>query len=283
MDLAERVAAALGLVDAEELTGGHQSRVFRVTGPDGHPAVAKALDASIVDRSELDVRLDTIAALAELDPRVCRPLVFGPRRIVELSSVDDGEHYVVCYEFAPGRTPDPARPTDAHAMGAALAHLHRSMARLPATTLPVVGPLRAVAAHGPTRGPDRQLLHGDFNAGNLRSAAGVIRVFDLDDCGYGPPAFDVANALYMVLFDTVVRGTPERYEIFRRSFVEGYVGAADTPLSDERLDHFVDLRVDALDAWLDDLAAAPVGIRTASASWRATLRRFVSHHRATAR
>ncbi|MBO3085954.1 phosphotransferase enzyme family protein [Cellulomonas fengjieae] len=275
MDLAEHVATVLGVDRVEELSGGHQSRVFRVVDRSGRPAVAKVLDASAVDRAELEVRLDVMAALADLDPRVCRPRVIGERRIAEVSSAG-GAHYVVCYEFADGRTLDAASPADAALMGSALAQLHRSMARLPAAPLPVVHALRGMPSDA-TAGA-HQLLHGDFGTANLRAQDGVVRIFDLDDCGYGPPEFDVANALYMVLFDATLHGRPETYSTFCRHFVDGYRSGGPR-LSEGAVDRFVDLRVGTLGSWLDDLDAAPVGVRTSSPEWQATLRSFVSGYR----
>lgn len=276
MDLVERLAVALGADDAEELGGGHQGRVFRVIGQLGHPVVAKVLDASLVDRAELEARLEVNVALADLDPRVCRPLLIGGRGVTELSSADDRLHYAVCYEFAGGIEPDPGRADDAVRMGAALSELHRSMSQLSAAPLPVVSALRAVSAEDvPAAGP-HQLLHGDFSASNLRRDGDVVRIFDLDDCGYGPPAFDVANALHMVLFDTVTQGTRQTYETFRGSFIDGYVGGPGPSLPEGSLDRFIDLRVQALGSWLDDLDSAPIGIRTASSAWHRTLRSFVA-------
>jgi len=213
---------------------------------------------------------------------VCRPLLIDGRRVAEMTSPDGRRHYAVCFELAPGMEPDPARAADAERMGAALAQLHVSMRQLPATTLPVVHALRTAPAHGAPAAAPHQLLHGDFNASNLRQAGGVLRVFDLDDCGYGPPAFDVANALYMVLFDAVTHGSIETYERFRRSFVDGYAGASGLLLPETTLDRFIDLRVRALGSWLDDLGNAPIGIRTASQAWQATLRSFVAGHRSAA-
>ncbi len=283
MDLAERLAGVLGTDKVEEVDGGHQSRVFRVVGRHGPAAVAKVLDASMVDRLELEARLDVTAALADLDPRVCRPLLIAQQRVTELTLADDQVRYVVCYEFADGHPPDPAKPAEAKRMGATLWQLHASMSQLGPTSLPPVPALRTVSAHGvPSAGPT-QLLHGDFNASNLREAGGVVRIFDLDDCGYGPPAFDVANALYMVLFDAVTQGTAETYETFRRSFVAGYVGASGPSLPEDSLDRFIDLRVRALGSWLDDLDNAPIGIRNASHAWQATLRSFVAGYQPTTR
>jgi len=50
----------------------------------------------------------------------------------------------------------------------------------------------------------------------------TVRVFDFDDCGYGPTSFDIANALYMVLFDVSTAGYSGRYEAFAASFLAGY-------------------------------------------------------------
>lgn len=152
------------------------------------------------------------------------------------------------------------------------------MSQLPENSLPLVAALRAVPDAEMPTAADRQLLHGDFGASNLRQTDGVIRIFDLDDCGYGPPAFDVANALYMVLFDSATHGTADIYGTFRPSFLDGYASTPGTGLAEESLDHFIDLRVRALGSWLHDLDSAPIGIRTASPAWRATLRTFVSNY-----
>jgi Ser/Thr protein kinase RdoA (MazF antagonist) len=201
---------------------------------------------------------------------------------LRLTLADGRQHFAACFEFALGTEPDPARAADAARMGAALSNLHVAMSQLQAFPLPVVSALRAVSADDAPAAGAHQMLHGDFNASNLRQTGDVVRIFDLDDCGYGPPAFDVANALYMVLFDTVTHGTVETYETFRRSFVDGYVGASDQRLPEEVLDRFIDLRVRALGSWLDDVDNSPIGIRTASRAWRATLRSFVTDYRPAA-
>lgn len=280
MELAARVAVALDVDQVDELSGGHQSRVFRITGRDGRVAVAKVLDASMVNRRELDLRLDVTAALADLDPRVCRPLEVGDGRVVELSFVGGVEYYVTCFEFALGSAPDPANPADATGMGVELAQLHVSMSQLPKTLLPIVSALRNVPANKLPAAAGHHLLHGDFSASNLRQTSGIFRIFDLDDCGYGPPAFDIANALYMVLFDSATNGPAETYGTFRQSFLDGYTSSG-LSLSEASLERFIDLRVRALSSWLSDLESAPIGIRTAAPAWRATLRTFVENYETT--
>ena len=123
-------------------------------------------------------------------------------------------------------------------------------------------------------------MHGDFNAGNLRVTGGVVKIFDLDDCGYGPPAFDVANALYMVLFDAFIQGAVEIYETFRRSFLAGYVELPGPRYPRSYLDRFIDLRVQRPSRLArrprQRADRHPHRLR----AWHATLRAFVADHRA---
>lgn len=129
MGLTERLVVLLGVAEIEQLGGGHQSRVFRVVRRDGGVLAAKVLDAAMVDRPDLDARHGVAAALADLDPRVCRPLPVG-RRLVTEATLDGNDHYVVCFEFADGRALDPSSLADAERMGRALADLHASMSQL---------------------------------------------------------------------------------------------------------------------------------------------------------
>lgn len=259
----------------DELGGGHQSRVFRVVRHDGAPVVAKVLDAASVERVDLDARLGVISDLADLDPAVCRPLPIGREWVVEIGADAGDRRYVVCFEYAEGRMPDPAASADAREMGAALGRLHRSLRQLGPVALPLVAALRTRGDDGCRDNGAHQLLHGDFNAGNLRVGRDVIRIFDFDDCGHGPPAFDVANVLYMVLFDAFVSGAPGLYGTFRPSFLSGYLDGSDLSLPEGAVDRCIDIRVDAVRTWLEDLGRAPIGIRTAPPSWHATLRDFV--------
>lgn len=279
MDLVEYLTASLGLTGVNELAGGHQSRVFRAIRRDGEPVAVKSIDASTVDRKELETRLSVVSALADLNPRVCRPQLLTDDWVIDLPMLEGQDRYIVAYELAFGEEPDATRPEIAERMGAALAELHESMRRLPAVALPVVAALRAASMEDAETVSTDQLLHGDFRASNLREANGALRIFDFEDCGYGPPEFDIANALYMVLFDQTTGGSLRSYETFRRSFVDGYVISSGPLIRPDALNHFVDLRVRALATWLHDLANAPVGIRTASSAWHATLRSFISSYR----
>jgi Ser/Thr protein kinase RdoA (MazF antagonist) len=213
VDLAERLVGVLAADRVEQLGGGHQSQVFKVIDHAGAVSVAKVVEASAVARHELNTRLEVIGALADLDPRVYRPLSIGRRRVAEVELADDRFGYVVRFEFADGVAPDPANGADAQQMGTVL---------------------------------------GQEDV--------VSRVFELDDSGYGPPAFDVANALYMVLFYAFTRGAAEIYDTFRPLSLAGYTGASGSALCESTLETFIGLRVRALGVWLDDLDTAPTGI-----------------------
>lgn len=279
MDVVEYLTDSLDLSEVDALAGGHQSRVFRATRRDGARVAVKSIDASLVDREELEVRLGVVDALADHDPRVCRPVLLAEDLIIDLAIAEGQDRYLVGYEFASGAEPDPTRASDAARMGAALSHLHESMRKLPAVALPVVSALRAVSMGGGDAISTGQLLHGDFSASNLFQTGEGVRIFDFDDCGYGPPEFDVANALYMVLFDQTLRArTLHNYETFRQSFVDGYLSSAGPSLRPDSLDRFIDLRVHPVALWLDDLNSAPIGLRNAPSAWHATLRSFVSSY-----
>jgi Ser/Thr protein kinase RdoA (MazF antagonist) len=276
VDLGERLARLLDGATIHELSEGRQSRVFVASRSADQPVIVKVLDASLVDREELETRVAAVAELADLNSSVCRPLPLDGGLVSKLEVDGDYLGLVTCYEYAAGAAVVADRSNDATLMGASLALLHASMRRLEPKRLPLVAALRTVRfdTDGPT-----QLLHGDFNASNLRRTDGVLRIFDFDDCGYGPLQFDVANALYMVLFDDLTGDSPANYQAFREAFLAGYREASGRPIERDDVHWFVDLRVAALEFWLDNPVTAPTGIRIATAEWHAALRSFIETYR----
>ena len=274
--LSEHLLEFLGAPACQELKGGHQARVFRVSPAQGETVIAKVI-AHGVEQTELERRVGVIASLSEFAPQVCRPLPIRGRLVNQIPGTA-GPAWLTCYEDAGSHLVDPLAYQVPGRMGRALAQLHAAMRRLPLTNLPVVG---ALSTAGWERAEDdpQQLLHGDFSASNLRECEGNMRVFDFDDCGYGPIVFDVANALYMVLFDATVGGRVETYETFAGEFVAAYDEAAGYALRDDVLKAHIDRRVATLKMWLDNDEVAPAGIRNASPAWRGVLQAFVSDYR----
>jgi Ser/Thr protein kinase RdoA (MazF antagonist) len=270
------LSSFLGSDGLSRLHGGHQSLVYAAVADDGSRCVAKLREASGIDRGVLSTRMLMVAELAKLDPRVCSPLVRDGSHVLDVD-VDGTTHFGTLFELAEGEVPDNASSADARLMGAELAKLHASFDRLPEYEIPLVPALAAVDFQ-PGNAP-LQLIHGDFGSQNLRKTGVSVRIFDLDDSGYGPREFDVATTLYMVLFDAVVNDRISDFRDFEEAFVDVYTTASDEiPFDREALPAFIDLRVNALEMWLEEPHTAPAGIRTATSQWRNTLEQFAERY-----
>ena len=272
---ADEVCAQLGLTAVSELSGGRQSKVLRAELA-GAPVVLKLIESTDVEARLVVARVAMVSSLAARSVAACAPVAIGDTYVHEFELADNARWFGVCYEFASGAQPDAGDPADAALMGRELASLHSCMAELPPAGLPTITgfahvPAEQLVDHGP-----RQLLHGDFGAANIRCAPSGTRIFDFDDSGYGPVECDLAQALYVELFDGGGRST-DRYTSFRRNFLDGYAECAPAQWSADTLDTLIAQRVRALQGWLDDLARAPAGIRNSSAEWRTHLREFVDN------
>lgn len=263
----------LGVDVQAELHAGKQSRLFTAS-IDGEKLALKLTDARLASRSALAEKMAVVEELADdVDS------VVAPRRIAGELVRAVGAWLVTATPFVEGTPPDVTNRTEARMMGRTLAMLHDALARLPARDLPPVAALDVSGAD--IHGSGWQLLHGDFSDQNTIVTDPGLRIFDFDDCGFGPVAFDLANSLFMVLFDSEVHGRHGRFEAFRPALLEGYAEAAGTAVDHAAVDSLIDVRVGALGRWLDDLHAAPIGIRTSSPEWLETLRGFVASHTAS--
>jgi Ser/Thr protein kinase RdoA (MazF antagonist) len=266
---ADRMWSSIGVVCGRELHGGYQSRVFEATRG-GDRVVVKLSDSRLVDEAYRR-RVEMTSSLAEIDDSVVGPLTTNLGIVVEL-----GPWFAVVYPLVVGETPDICEEADVRRVATTMAGLHRSLRQLDPIDLPTVAAL--AVAEPPNDAAEfgqRQLLHGDFSPANLLFSDRRVRVFDFDDCGYGPIEFEVGNTLYMVLFDAAMSSEMERYERFRAWFMDEYRSASSQGLSDQLVDKSIGLRVQALGRWIDEPESAPIGIRTATPAWRDSLRSFV--------
>jgi len=261
---------ALGFHGVTELGGGWQSRVFAAEGAAGSLAV-KLTQAHLVDRQVLEQKTALVDAVARLDTSVvppvpvCGSLVYPFREwLMTATSLIDGDRL------------EESDAAHSEILGESLAGLHRSMREIPAVDIPRVAALRADASHLGLSADSDQLLHGDFGISNVILTGSGIRIFDFDDCGYGPIEFDVANSIYMVGFDSWAKdGSMATFRVFRSAFVAGYSRSSDRTLDDASIDSLIDTRVMALRRWVANPATAPIGIRNSPAEWIETLERFV--------
>lgn len=260
----------LGVRVGSELHAGKQSRVFTAT-VDGRQVALKLTDGRLTDRTLLAERMRVAETLAD-----DIAAAVAPARIHGELVLSVGDWLVTATPFIDGDQVDITTTPEAHLMGRTLAALHDALARLPVFSVPPVAPLRL--NQNDTDRSGWQLLHGDFSDQNIVATSDGLRVFDFDDCGYGPAAYDLANSLYMVLFDAEVSGRSDRYEAFRPAFLEGYADAIGTAPDIGVVDSLIGTRIETLGHWLDDLDNAPIGIRTSSPEWRETLAAFVASH-----
>jgi Ser/Thr protein kinase RdoA (MazF antagonist) len=270
------LSSFLGTDALSRLHGGYQSQVYTAVADDGRPCVAKLRGTTGIDRGTLVTQMLMVANLAAFDPRVCSPLVRDGSYVLDVD-IDGTTKFGTLFELAEGQVPNDVSSTDAQLMGAELSKLHGSLQSLPEYDIPLVPALAAVGFE--PGGAPLQLIHGDYSSQNLRKADGSVLIFDFDDCGYGTREFDVANSLYMVLFDAVVNDTNNGYRDFEEAFVDGYItNSTETPFDRESLPTFIDMRVNALETWLAEPRVAPVGIRTATPQWRHTLGQFTEQY-----
>jgi Ser/Thr protein kinase RdoA (MazF antagonist) len=261
---------ALGFHGVTELGGGWQSRVFAGEGTTGSLAI-KFTQAHLADVRVMEQRAALVTGLARLDASVVAPVPVCGSLVHSFR-----EWLVTATSFIDGDRLEESNTAHSELLGESLAGLHRSMREAPAVDMPRVAALSSDAGHWGRSAESDQLLHGDFNASNLVLTDAGIRIFDFDDCGYGPIEFDVANAIYMVGFDLwVTEGSMATLGAFRSAFLAGYSRSSDRTFEDAIIDSLLDSRVMALRRWAANPSAAPMGIRNAPAEWIETLERFV--------
>ncbi len=254
----------------DEIHVGKQSHVFDAV-LDGRSTAIKLTELCLADRATLTSRLEAVEALSAAHRNVVAPIRIEGDLVQRV-----GDWLMTATPFVEGGQLDTNVPAGAELLGRTLAHLHHGLAGLRQYEIPPVAALGTSGVDVTRSG--WQLLHGDFSDRNVITTPKALRIFDFDDCGYGPIEYDVANSLYMVLFDSDVTRRPRRYEAFRPAFLAGYSDGSDREVTDAVVDEMIELRIDALGRWLDDLPSAPIGIRTSSPAWLDTLATFVRSH-----
>ncbi len=254
----------------DELPEGKQSRVLHAL-IDGTEAAVKLTSSRMADRDLLTARLRAVESLGAGHSEAVAPIRIHGALVQPI-----GGWFMTATPFITGHQLDASNPRDAKLLGQQLARLHEALAGLGPFEIP---PIAALNTTGRThKRAGWQLLHGDFSTSNVVATPTMLRVFDFDDCGYGPVEYDVANSLYMELFDSDVTDRPDHYQAFRPAFLNGYVERLSRPIDMAAVDEMMAIRIEALGHWLKDLSSAPIGIRTSPPEWLETLASFVQRH-----
>lgn len=286
----------VGALDFEDLAAvpeGKQNFVFSCLLR-GEKSIVKVTDSRHRTRRMLEAQVSMLSALSRYNSDVCAPKPVSDKTYIAELELEGVPFYVTVYPYAPGRGADVR--LDGYLMGQTLAKLHSSMRLLPTYDFEEIGTgvnLARVKSASQSLTPgvsdkifvglelcsksSSQLLHGDFSSSNIRIEKAVT-IFDFDNCVYGSAAYELANSLYMVLFDVVEhrRGDLSRYRKFRRNFLAGYASSSGEPVQEHLTDVFISYRVLLLSSWLQDPDDAPLFIRQAPSSWLVTLQKFVN-------
>lgn len=286
------ISTELHITDLRPIAEGEQNFVFACS-LHGERSVLKVTDSRHRRRGALKTQLVMLHVLKHHAANVSASLPIAGNGHIFETAVEGAPFYIVAYPYAAGES---VRITEhGYRMGQALAELHSSMRQLPrydfdeigtgdnlakvreaARTLRVSEQVYAAVSEGHRSG-DVQLLHGDFNAANLKIDGSTVTIFDFDNCVYGSPAYELANSLYMVLFDEIRQGSADlaRYRNFRQDFLQGYHSVSRKPFYEAIVDAFISYRVLLLSSWLQKPDDAPLFIRQSSPSWLDTLQTFV--------
>lgn len=284
--------AELHTADLRPIAEGEQNFVFSCLLR-GERSVLKVTDSRHHSRGALEMQLAMLDALRHHAPNVCAPLPIAGDSCIFETVVDGTPFYLVAYPYAAGESAEITKHS--YRMGQALAELHSSMRQLPKYAFDEIGAgdniakvrgaarmlgvpgqaYAAVAEH--RRSGDVQLLHGDFNTGNLKIDGPTVTIFDFENCIYGSTAYELANSLYMVLFDQVTRESSDLtpYRNFRQDFLKGYRSTSYMPPDEAAVDAFISYRVLLLLSWLQKPDDAPLFIRQSTPAWLDALRTFV--------
>jgi Ser/Thr protein kinase RdoA (MazF antagonist) len=254
---------AIAGVECFERLPGQQNLVFggRV---DGASVVVRLTNPQHRTASQIDVELDLLTKLSQTTALVVPPCPFPSGRLVETVRYTGQERLGTLFPYVSGEIFQPASFETAASLGALLAQLHAALASLhPRFDLPVMSQFSNAT----------RLIHGDFNFGNVLKTADGFLVLDFENACYSTYEFDVANCLYMALFDHR-NSVQELLETeLAPGLMAGYARHATLSLSDVR--ESVSHRVSMLTGWLEGSDETPLSVSNSSSEWKGTLNAFV--------
>jgi Ser/Thr protein kinase RdoA (MazF antagonist) len=192
--------------------------------------------------STIQGQVDWVRFLVEHGVPASRPVASLRGVFVEQLPINDTSVSAVCYRSVPGERPQGLTLTAElfQAWGQLLGKIHalstrytpsqqngrvgqwfegatRDKRAIPADQRLVIEKHDALMHYVQALPKDQQtygLIHGDFQANNLRVDKGVLSVFDFDDCEYNWFVSDLATSLYFALWETPANQSNEAFASF---------------------------------------------------------------------
>ena len=258
--------------------------IFRLT-PIGHRT-----------ESEIDGELRFLRYLAKSSELTCRVIPSSAGN--DYQTIHNGGPMIACcFERAMGRHPSIDDPADVALFADGIATLHslsrqmtESLHRKTATDssyFRLSSGLQTDADHEiadwierlPKTEANFGLIHGDYNTSNALVNGAALKIFDFDDIAYHWYDYDIANSLYMVLFDFRDRTDLSEFLSFRDLFLEKAAGSSAYDISS--IHNFIHYRVLLLEGWLDTPDIGPQFVGELTAEWKLELRNFIDWFKAS--
>lgn len=240
-----------------------QNEVFKAT-VQGESCILRLTDRDHRSREFLDEELRLLRDLEAVTSIAVKPLTFPSGRFIEEAEYRGRFYNVVIFTFIEGSSFDISSYANACDFGALLAELHIALSELSC-----LYDLNVME----NRLETKQLIHGDFNPTNVLFSNCSFIIIDFENSCYASFEYELANTIYMVLFDA--RNDPGG--LLESGFIKGFLAGytRDRRIDFETVRSEVDRRVSKLEGWLNDLASAPLSISASPESWKNELEDFI--------
>ncbi len=209
-------------------------------------------------------------------------------------SFEHDNYFAVAFNFIDGSPLDHGNTADIKSAAAILARFHRAMSgKLKSIELPTLfqsafydisyathdhtyEELKAWKSRLQTSSQCYGFIHGDYNFSNIIKSVIYIYLVDFEDSCYGWYAYDIANTLYMELFDHRNDPSIHQFSKFYAHFLQSYLLAwPEAKVIIEDVPMFITYRVLMLESWLNGNPEAPNFIQTAETPWKKELIQFI--------
>ncbi len=223
-----------------------------------------------------------------------QPIPLKPDQYVIPISFEHDNYFAVAFNFIDGSPLDHGNTADIKSAAAILARFHRAMSgKLKSIERPTLfqsafydisyathdhtyDELKTWKSRLQTSSQFYGFIHGDYNFSNLIKSINYIYLIDFEDSCYGWYAYDIANALYMELFDHRNDPSIHQFSKFYAHFLQSYLLAwPEAKVILEDVPMFITYRVLMLESWLNGNPEAPNFIQTAETAWKKELIQFI--------